>query len=227
MHRNLILCLSLLMITCAPAGAQIVPKTGVSSEVAPVKVETAKVETAPGATKIDAGSKVADTVEKTEVKKTEPARQEREVVSSTKADEAPESEDLSDAGITFDSEKLAPSEPPTEQKIAQKPATPAAMVETKTASVPAALTSGDTVRQPGLQNAECLFNVIANGVIILGIAWAGPSLIMGFMRMGAGESGGLKAVMHVVLSVIGLMAMPGVINWLVAAGRDAGVFVGW
>lgn len=106
-------------------------------------------------------------------------------------------------------------------------AVPSAMVSEKpqTTSVPGINTSG-TVRVENLQNAEALFNVLANGLIALGIAWAGPSLMMSFFRLGASEQGAMKHVMHVILGLLGLIAMPAVINWLVASGRDAGIFLG-
>lgn len=219
MYRNLILCLSLLTIACvAPAGAQIVPKTSLP-EAAQVKVEpVVQKETKPES--VDKGAKLEPVAssKNSEVVETKTAEK-----SSPKSDELALEHDQAD-GIVFDSEKIAAA--PLPQALQQKVA-PAPMMDSKTSSVPSVLTSGDTVRQPGLQNAEALFNIVANGVIVLGIAWGGPSLIMAFMRLGAGQQDGLKCVMHVVLALIGLMAMPGVVNWLVASGRDAGVFVGW
>ncbi len=47
-----------------------------------------------------------------------------------------------------------------------------------------------------------------------------------FMRVGASEQGALKHVIQVLLGMVGLIAMPAVINWLVASGRDAGIFLG-
>ncbi|HEY9785493.1 MAG TPA: hypothetical protein V6D17_08845, partial [Candidatus Obscuribacterales bacterium] len=43
-----------------------------------------------------------------------------------------------------------------------------------------------TVRVNNLANLEALLNIIANGMEILGIAWGGPTMIMGFMHMAAG-----------------------------------------
>ncbi|MFN8551202.1 MAG: hypothetical protein U0103_06920 [Candidatus Obscuribacterales bacterium] len=41
-----------------------------------------------------------------------------------------------------------------------------------------------TVRVNNLANLEALLNIIANGMEILGIAWGGPTMIMGFMAHG-------------------------------------------
>lgn len=84
--------------------------------------------------------------------------------------------------------------------------------------------SAGTVRVNNLANLEALTNIIANGMIILGIAWGGPTIIMGFYHMSAGTQDGLKRVIWGLCGVTGGMATPGAINWLVASGRDAGVF---
>ncbi len=89
--------------------------------------------------------------------------------------------------------------------------------------IPGVNTSG-TIRVQNLSNLEALTNIIANGVIILGIAWGGPTMIMGFYHMSAGTQDGLKRVIWGACSVTGGMATPGAINWLVASGRDAGLF---
>ena len=39
-----------------------------------------------------------------------------------------------------------------------------------------------TVRVNNLANLEALLNIIANGMEILGIAWGGPTMVMGFMH---------------------------------------------
>lgn len=89
--------------------------------------------------------------------------------------------------------------------------------------IPGINTSG-TVRVQNLANLEALTNIIANGMIILGIAWGGPTIIMGFMSMSAGQQDALKRIIWGLCGVTGGMATPGVINWLVASGRDAGLF---
>ncbi len=89
--------------------------------------------------------------------------------------------------------------------------------------IPGISTAG-TVRVNNLANLEALTNIIANGMIILGIAWGGPSIIMGFYHMAAGTQDALKRVIWGMCGVTGGMATPGAINWLVASGRDAGLF---
>lgn len=198
MNRHLILCLALLTISCIPAGAQVVPKTMGAQMHATAQTDESLL-----------------------------AKDNSEAASAVSA---PPKTVESDAETTSEDQITIETEPPakfdSDPSIVQKPVTPSPMVPNAT-SVPSVITTGDTVRQPGLQNAEALTNIIGNGVIILGISWAGPSLIAAFMRMSAGESDGLKCVLHVVCALVGLMAIPGVVNWLVAAGRDAGVFVGW
>ena len=81
-----------------------------------------------------------------------------------------------------------------------------------------------TVRVNNLANLEALLNIMANGMEILGIAWGGPTIIMGFMYMAAGTQDAMKRVMFGMAGVVGGLATPGVINWLVASARDANLF---
>lgn len=81
-----------------------------------------------------------------------------------------------------------------------------------------------TVRVNNLANLEALLNVIANGMEILGIAWGGPTIVFGFMSMAAGTQDAMKRVMFGCSGVVGGLATPGVINWLVASARDANLF---
>jgi hypothetical protein len=81
-----------------------------------------------------------------------------------------------------------------------------------------------TVRVNNLANLEALLNIIANGLEILGIAWGGPTMIMGFMRMAAGTQDAMKKVLFGAAGVTGGLATPGCINWLVASARDANLF---
>ncbi len=78
-----------------------------------------------------------------------------------------------------------------------------------------------TVRVNNLANLEALLNIIANGMEILGIAWGGPTMIMGFMHMAAGTQQAMKKVLFGAAGVTGGLATPGCINWLVASARDA------
>ena len=81
-----------------------------------------------------------------------------------------------------------------------------------------------TVRVNNLANLEALLNIIANGMEILGIAWGGPTMIMGFMHMAAGTQQAMKKVLMGAAGVTGGLATPGCINWLVASARDANLF---
>ena len=92
------------------------------------------------------------------------------------------------------------------------------------ATVIGGLNTGGTVRVNNLANLEALLNIIANGMEILGIAWGGPTMIMGFMHMAAGTQDAMKRVLWGMGGVTGGLATPGCINWLVASARDANLF---
>jgi hypothetical protein len=81
-----------------------------------------------------------------------------------------------------------------------------------------------TVRVNNLSNLEALLNIIANGMEILGIAWGGPTMILGFMHMAAGTQNAMHRVLFGAAGVTGGLATPGCINWLVASARDANLF---
>jgi hypothetical protein len=49
-------------------------------------------------------------------------------------------------------------------------------------------------------------------------------MIMGFMYMAAGTSDAMQRVLKGGAGVVGGLATPGVINWLVASARDANLF---
>ena len=92
------------------------------------------------------------------------------------------------------------------------------------ATVITGVNTAGTVRVNNLANLEALLNIIANGMEILGIAWGGPTMIMGFMHMAAGTQDAMKKVLWGAGGVTGGMATPGAINWLVASARDANLF---
>ncbi|MBX9687102.1 MAG: hypothetical protein K2X27_10395, partial [Candidatus Obscuribacterales bacterium] len=89
------------------------------------------------------------------------------------------------------------------------------------ATVIQGVNTAGTVRVNNLANLEALLNIIANGMEILGIAWGGPTMIMGFMHMAAGTQDAMKRVLWGGAGVTGGLATPGCINWLVASARDA------
>jgi hypothetical protein len=92
------------------------------------------------------------------------------------------------------------------------------------ATVVQGVNTAGTVRVNNLANLEALLNIIANGMEILGIAWGGPTMINGFMRMAAGTQDAMKRVLWGGAGVTGGLATPGAINWLVASCRDANLF---
>jgi hypothetical protein len=92
------------------------------------------------------------------------------------------------------------------------------------ATVVQGVNTAGTVRVNNLANLEALLNIIANGMEILGIAWGGPTMIMGFMHMAAGSHDAMKKVLFGAAGVTGGLATPGCINWLVASARDAALF---
>jgi hypothetical protein len=92
------------------------------------------------------------------------------------------------------------------------------------ATVIMGVNTAGTVRVNNLANLEALLNIIANGMEILGIAWGGPTMIMGFMHMAAGTQDAMKRVLWGCAGVTGGLATPGCINWLVASARDANLF---
>ncbi len=92
------------------------------------------------------------------------------------------------------------------------------------ATVIQGVNTAGTVRVNNLANLEALLNIIANGMEILGIAWGGPTMIMGFMHMAAGSQDAMKKVLFGAAGVTGGLATPGCINWLVASARDAALF---
>lgn len=91
-------------------------------------------------------------------------------------------------------------------------------------TVVSGVNTAGTVRVNNLANLEALLNIIANGMEILGIAWGGPTMIMGFMHMAAGTQDAMKRVLFGAAGVTGGLATPGAINWLVASARDANLF---
>jgi hypothetical protein len=92
------------------------------------------------------------------------------------------------------------------------------------ATIVQGVNTAGTVRVNNLANLEALLNIICNGMEILGIAWGGPTMVMGFMHMAAGSHDAMKKVLFGSAGVTGGLATPGVINWLVASCRDANLF---
>lgn len=254
MHRNLLLALTITVVSASAASAQIVPgKLGQESGTVNAAIESGAAKSTKVAAEhtVDSVGKHKQAAAPVIANESQDSAPDKHVSAPTKivsestasvanpepvaawADYKSQKNEISggdqfaDTAIVFNEEMFQSPAGNTGVASQMTNVTPSAMVEDKTAStsVPGVNTSG-TVRVEGLQNAECLFNVLANGFIALGIAWAGPSLMTAFMRVGASEQGALKHVIHVLLGMVGLVAMPAVINWLVASGRDAGIFLG-
>lgn len=80
-----------------------------------------------------------------------------------------------------------------------------------------------------LANLEALLNIFANGVEILGIAFGAPAcllvpvgLVLVWMK-GKRLIGTAMIIVGPTIVILGV-ATPGLINWLVASARDAGIF---
>lgn len=85
--------------------------------------------------------------------------------------------------------------------------------------------SNETRRVNNLANLEALLNIIANGVEILCIAIGGPVLIGGFVTLIARRNCFGVVMIGVGSSMVTFgLAFPGILNWLVASARDAGLF---
>lgn len=84
-----------------------------------------------------------------------------------------------------------------------------------------------TVRVNNLANLEALLNIIANGGEILGILLCVPlffaGLLMTILMKGRRIFGVMVLLASPAVLIMGL-ALPGLINWLVASARDAGLF---
>ena len=78
-----------------------------------------------------------------------------------------------------------------------------------------------------LANLEALLNIIANGTEILGLHFGATLLVAGSfvaaIRKNKRWIGGVLGGCGVLSMVFGL-AIPGIINWLVASARDANLF---
>lgn len=67
-------------------------------------------------------------------------------------------------------------------------------------------------------------NTIANITGYVGIAWGGPTMIMGFKHMVFGRQDAMKAFLLGAAGVIGGLATIAFFNWLVAAANEADLF---
>lgn len=71
-----------------------------------------------------------------------------------------------------------------------------------------------------LADFESFLNVIANGLEFMGVAWGGPTMIMGFMHMAAGTQDAVKRVLLGGTGLTAGLATPGFINWLMLSAHE-------
>lgn len=83
----------------------------------------------------------------------------------------------------------------------------------------AASTSG-TNFESQLADLESFLKVIANGLEFMGVAWGGPTMIMGFMHMAAGTKDAVKRVLLGGTGLTAGLATPACINWLMLSAHD-------
>lgn len=92
------------------------------------------------------------------------------------------------------------------------------------ATVVQGVNTAGTVRVNMLANLEALLNITANGAAIIGIIWASVLLVTVHRCM---KTNSRKAKIRIAFGVCILalaLATPGLVNWLVAAARDANLF---
>jgi hypothetical protein len=141
------------------------------------------------------------------------------------------------AGGTGNSAHTANSEPSTADDVSAESATSASMLQGAStgfdASVrPSSASQSDvaqvntagTVRVNNLSGVEGFLSALANGLEILGIAWGGPTMLMGFMQFGSGTQSALRRVLWGAAGCSAGLATPGCLNWLVCAARDSNLF---
>lgn len=84
------------------------------------------------------------------------------------------------------------------------------------------ISAAGIVRVNGLANLEALLNILANGAEIGGIFIGLPMFLRGLVALST-KAGRLRLLFGLGFITIGL-AVPGIINWLVASSRDSGGF---
>ncbi|CAN5469584.1 hypothetical protein BH11CYA1_BH11CYA1_20150 [soil metagenome] len=92
------------------------------------------------------------------------------------------------------------------------------------ASAVEGINTAGTAKVNNLANLEALLNIVANGMQILGIAWGGPTMVMGFMQMATGSQESSNKVLVGVAGVAGGLAAPGCIGWLVSSAQESALF---
>ncbi|MBX9941985.1 MAG: hypothetical protein K2Y32_22150, partial [Candidatus Obscuribacterales bacterium] len=87
-----------------------------------------------------------------------------------------------------------------------------------------------TVRVNNMANLEAMLNIMANGIEILGLLLGAALACKAIFAMAQGapkENDGLPhsaRLAYGILAIAGGLAVPGMVNWLVASARDANLF---
>ena len=89
------------------------------------------------------------------------------------------------------------------------------------------INTAGTVRVNNLANLEAVINIFANGSELLGVLLGGFNMIMGALGKSAGFPFPMgrraRFIFGTALLVVGI-AVPGMLNWMVASARDANLF---
>lgn len=89
-----------------------------------------------------------------------------------------------------------------------------------------ALAGEPSGKESDMANLEALLNIIANGMEIWGLSSGIPMFALGITLLFLRDRRMLSVVFLVLgpILTMGGLAIPGIINWLVASARDARLF---
>lgn len=73
-------------------------------------------------------------------------------------------------------------------------------------------------------NFEAFFKIVADGMKVLCLAWGGPTLIVGLANLATGSHDAVKRIGLGFVGVLGGIATPGCVNWLLTLARETGLF---
>lgn len=146
----------------------------------------------------------------------------RVLAKSPKSISPPVSAEKSAGGV--DNDPAARAEPNTPADSAESSESQSQDQSAKNAGDPQAIRKVNN-----LANLEALLNIIANGLEILGIVFGAPTCLLvpvGLVLVWMNGKRLIGAAMIIVGPTIVILgvATPGIINWLVASARDAGMF---
>ncbi len=107
--------------------------------------------------------------------------------------------------------------------FAQNPAGPIGPQGLDTNVIEGINTAG-TVRVNMLANFESLVNITANGAEVIGIIWASILLVSVYRCMTKNARQDKKRLAFGISIFALALAIPGLVNWLLASARDANLF---